>query len=210
MENNLILRLISGIILSFISIFCIVMGGIYTNIFMQIALLLMIFEWLSINKTRKSLLFWMGLLYMTIPMIYWAFSGFYYDNRIYLLWVFVIVWSADIFAYFGGRILKGPKLAPKISPNKTWSGAIIGFIMSVAISSLYMSYYLEYNIKILILSSILAISSIYGDLLESKVKRYLNVKDSGCIIPGHGGVCDRLDSFLMVSHVYIIYRMIFL
>lgn len=199
MVNNLVLRIISAVILGGISIFSIIKGGFLLKSLLVISLLAMIFEWTSINK-KKNLLYFSGLIYIIIPMIFWIFN----PNSINILWVFTIVWSCDIFAYFGGRLIGGPKFAPTISPKKTWAGVIVGSIFSFISSYFYISNFMEMSKGLLISSIFMIIASVYGDLLESKAKRILDVKDSGNIIPGHGGVCDRLDSFLLVSYIFMI------
>ncbi len=120
----------------------------------------------------------------------------------FFLWLLIIVWSADSGAYFVGRTFGGPKLAPVISPNKTWSGFIGGLITATLAGVLFGPYlqdiYPTFK-SMVIISFILGIFSHMGDLLESLTKRFFNVKDSGKLIPGHGGVLDRLDSILLVA-----------
>ena len=110
--------------------------------------------------------------------------------------LFAVVWSTDVFAYFAGRAIGGPKLAPSISPKKTWSGAIAGTLgaiaVAVAIASLFGS--LDKG-TIALIALLLSIIAQLGDLLESWVKRQFGAKDASHIIPGHGGVMDRLDGF---------------
>ncbi|MBF2715897.1 phosphatidate cytidylyltransferase [Agrobacterium vitis] len=117
-----------------------------------------------------------------------------------MLFVFVIVWSTDIFAYFVGRTLGGPKLAPRISPGKTWSGAIGGTVAAViggyAVTA---SYFTVYGWWIPALALVLSICSQMGDLFESFVKRRCGAKDSSHLIPGHGGVMDRVDGLATAS-----------
>lgn len=199
MVNNLILRIISAVILGGISIFSIIKGGILLKSLLVISLFAMIFEWTSINK-KKNLLYFSGLIYIIIPMIFWIFN----PNSINILWAFTIVWSCDIFAYFGGRLIGGPKFAPTISPKKTWAGVIVGSFFAFISSYFYILKFMNMSKGLLISSIFMIIASVYGDLLESKAKRILDVKDSGNIIPGHGGVCDRLDSFLLVSYIFMI------
>ncbi len=166
------------------------------------------------TKNKEKLIFPTGILYITIPMLFWMnFSTL--DNaavfRFHIISAFVIVWSCDIFAYLGGRLIGGPKLAPSISPKKTWSGAIVAFIMTLSLAAIFLikmpknifDHQIKIPLMLLLLCAVMIIASILGDLLESKTKRILGVKDSGSLIPGHGGVCDRLDSFLMVSYVLI-------
>ncbi len=212
MVNNLILRIISAIIM--IGVVLISFQSEFTfRLFILICTGLMIYEWGKINKYKKSPLFIFGLLYILISMVFWIYESYNnFEKTIKMIsFCFLIVWSCDIFAYFGGKLFKGPKFAPKISPNKTWSGVICGSIAAFIISLVYIDYHFSHaKEKIVILSIIMIIASIFGDLLESKVKRVLQVKDTGHIIPGHGGICDRLDSFLLVTYALIIIKHILL
>lgn len=110
--------------------------------------------------------------------------------------LFAIVWSTDIFAYFAGRTIGGPKLCPAISPKKTWSGSIAGTAGAVLVSVALARYFGFPNwIAIAVVALVLSMVSQVGDLLESSVKRHFGAKDASHLIPGHGGVMDRLDSF---------------
>jgi len=113
-----------------------------------------------------------------------------------LMLVFLVVWVTDIGGYFAGRGLGGPKLWPRISPNKTWAGALGGFAASIAVAAGFAAFGLGKTGPLLLLGSILSIVSQLGDLFESAVKRRFGVKDSSHIIPGHGGLLDRLDGFV--------------
>ena len=123
----------------------------------------------------------------------------------FFLWLLVgIIWTNDTFAYFGGRWLKGPRLAPSISPNKTWSGLFGGMIMGTLVtlcSAKFLNITYPFQWSLVPICLILSLSSHGGDLLESRMKRYLQVKDSGNILPGHGGVLDRCDSLLALGWV---------
>jgi phosphatidate cytidylyltransferase len=107
-----------------------------------------------------------------------------------------VVWATDIGGYFAGRSIGGPKLWPRISPNKTWAGAIGGFAASIVVAAGFVAFRLGETVPLLVLASVLSIASQLGDLFESAVKRRFGVKDSSRIIPGHGGVLDRLDGFV--------------
>jgi phosphatidate cytidylyltransferase len=113
-----------------------------------------------------------------------------------LIMVLLIVWVTDIGGYFAGRGLGGPKLWPRVSPKKTWAGAIGGFIASLAIAAGFASFGFGKMGPLLLLGAALSIASQLGDLFESAVKRRFGVKDSSHIIPGHGGLLDRLDGFV--------------
>jgi phosphatidate cytidylyltransferase len=113
-----------------------------------------------------------------------------------LMLVLLIVWVTDIGGYFAGRGIGGPKLWPRVSPKKTWAGAIGGFVASLAIAVGFAAFSLGKILPLLLLSAALTIASQLGDLFESAVKRNFGVKDSSRIIPGHGGLLDRLDGYV--------------
>ena len=115
-----------------------------------------------------------------------------------LIWVFLVVWSTDIGAYFAGRAIGGPKLAPSISPNKTMAG-LVGGVISAALLSGAWVYYVRLPAKLLWLAVLFAVAAQLGDLFESGLKRRAGVKDSGTWLPGHGGLLDRLDGLVPVA-----------
>jgi phosphatidate cytidylyltransferase len=142
----------------------------------------------------------------------WTMAGFIYaaaaqvasvlvrldqaDGFVALMLILLVVWVSDIGGYFAGRSIGGPKLWPRISPRKTWAGAVGGFVASLVISGGFAALGLGKSGPILLLGAILSIASQLGDLFESAVKRRFGVKDSSHIIPGHGGLLDRLDGFV--------------
>ena len=113
-----------------------------------------------------------------------------------LIFVLLIVWTTDIGAYFAGRGIGGPKLWPRVSPNKTWAGAIGGFAVSLLVAAGFAASGVSRILPLLIVGGALSIAGQLGDLFESAVKRHFGVKDSGHLIPGHGGLMDRLDSLV--------------
>jgi len=113
-----------------------------------------------------------------------------------LFFVLLVVWAADIGGYFAGRGIGGPKLWPRVSPKKTWAGAIGGFIGSLAVAGAFAAAGAGKSGHLLGLGAFLSVVSQLGDLFESAVKRRFGVKDSSHIIPGHGGLMDRLDGFV--------------
>jgi phosphatidate cytidylyltransferase len=113
-----------------------------------------------------------------------------------LMFVLLIVWMTDIGGYFAGRGIGGPKLWPRVSPKKTWAGAIGGFVASLVIAAGFVAFGLGKTGPLLLLGAALSIASQLGDLFESAVKRRFGVKDSSHLIPGHGGLMDRLDGFV--------------
>jgi phosphatidate cytidylyltransferase len=113
-----------------------------------------------------------------------------------LIFILLIVWVTDIGGYFAGRGIGGPKLWPRVSPKKTWAGAIGGFAASLLVAAGFAAFGLGKIGPMLLLGAALSIASQLGDLFESAVKRRFGVKDSSHIIPGHGGLLDRLDGFV--------------
>jgi phosphatidate cytidylyltransferase len=113
-----------------------------------------------------------------------------------LLLILLIVWGTDIGGFFAGRRVGGPKLWPRVSPKKTWAGAIGGFVASLAVAAGFSAFGFVKTGPVLLLGAVLSIASQFGDLFESAVKRRFGVKDSSHVIPGHGGLLDRLDGFV--------------
>jgi phosphatidate cytidylyltransferase len=143
---------------------------------------------------------YLGICYVGFPTI--AFIILREDPNygvLALLWIFLTVWTADILAYFAGRTIGGPKLAPRISPKKTWAG-LGGAIVGSALASMVFTYFTGlHGVAVLaFLAGLLAIVEQAGDLFESSLKRFYGVKDSGRLIPGHGGIIDRVDGLIAV------------
>jgi len=121
-----------------------------------------------------------------------------------LMFVLLVVWATDIGGYFAGRGLGGPKLWPRVSPKKTWAGALGGFAASLAVAAGFAACGIGKAVPLLLVSAVLSVVSQLGDLFESAVKRRFGVKDSSHLIPGHGGLMDRLDGFVAAILVALI------
>ncbi|UQS85481.1 phosphatidate cytidylyltransferase [Apilactobacillus apisilvae] len=143
---------------------------------------------------------------LTLSMFYVGI-GFHYfisarsDSISTLFYALFIVWITDSGAYIFGKKFGKNKLAPHVSPNKTWEGSICGSLLATVIGTMWMLYYNIGNtsvIEAIFITLILSIVGQFGDLVESALKRYYRVKDSGKILPGHGGILDRFDSLLFV------------
>jgi len=202
-------RVASSIILIPLTLYAIFISkALFLLLILSVAIIAS-FEWNNLtrsdekNKNKKKW-FLIGFLYILIPL-YSVMELRFIDKNI-ILWLFFVVWSTDIFAYFIGKNLGGPKLIPSISPNKTWSG-LIGGMVSAAIIGLLSTLMFEGGILFfMITSALLAVIAQIGDLFESKVKRIFGVKDSGTIIPGHGGILDRIDGLMFAAPaVFLIY-----
>lgn len=127
------------------------------------------------------------------------------EGLVALILVLLVVWATDIAGYFAGRGIGGPKLWPRVSPNKTWAGAIGGFVASLLVAAGFAALGLGRIVPMLVVAACLSIASQLGDLLKSAVKRHFGVKDSSHIIPGHGGLMDRLDGYVAAIVVAAIF-----
>ena len=147
-----------------------------------------------------------------LGMIYigWFFSYFLLIRNLtahggYLFFLIFTVWAMDIVAYIVGKKFGRHKLAPAISPNKTWEGAIAGFITAIIAAEIFSGVALVNGTHAIILGGIIGIVAQLSDLVESVIKRDAHVKDSGDIVPGHGGVLDRIDSFILTAPIMYYY-----
>ena len=159
------------------------------------------------DENRRNLLV-LGVPYISIGVgsVIWLYElvGF-----LVTFWFLLVVWAVDIGGFVVGCNLKGPKLAPKISPNKTWSGLIGGVLFSV-VTSIIFCYFIgasQHNLFYGVLAAMIAVVAQIGDLVESHIKRSLNLKDSSDLIPGHGGVFDRVDGLIFAAPlVFLLFK----
>ncbi len=162
---------------------------------------------------RRSGTWWLpgGIVYAGLSGI--ALAAIRGDNQVGLvamLFLFAVVWSTDILAYFVGRAIGGPKLAPRISPGKTWSGAIGGTIAGVVVSSgLTAIVFSRFTLWTAVIALVLSVASQIGDLFESFIKRRFGVKDSSRLIPGHGGVMDRVDGLVFACFAAFLLTLVY-
>lgn len=142
-----------------------------------------------------------GLLYILSPVL---FLDLYYKNPLFVLIYLFVIFSGDIFAYLGGSLLGGKKWVPLISPGKTWSGLVSGLLMSgcVCLLCFYLKEYKNLFLYFLFGVFVFFVAQT-GDLFISFLKRKAQVKDTGLLLPGHGGLLDRLDGFLVALPIYI-------
>ncbi|MEE8079412.1 MAG: phosphatidate cytidylyltransferase [Pseudomonadales bacterium] len=120
------------------------------------------------------------------------------DGSLWILWLFLLVWGADVGAYFVGKRFGRTKLAPLVSPGKTWEGIWGGLVIASIACAAVLQFMGRFNFGWLLIMLVLIAISVFGDLFESVVKRVRGVKDSGSLLPGHGGVLDRIDSVIAV------------
>ena len=199
LRENTHQRIVTSIILIPFALYAIFYSKDFFILLTLAVAIMMAVEWIDMVKHKANQKKWrtIGFFYILIPL-YSAIKIRLFDEDI-LFWMFAVIWATDIFAFFAGKILGGPKLAPKVSPNKTWSGLIGGLIASALIGFISSFMFPGGMAFFIIASVILALIEQGSDLLESKFKRICDVKDSGKIIPGHGGVLDRLDGLMLVA-----------
>jgi phosphatidate cytidylyltransferase len=125
-----------------------------------------------------------------------------------LILILLVVWVTDIGGYFAGRGIGGPKLWPRVSPKKTWAGAIGGFAASLVVAGGFAALGLAKTVPVVLVGAALSVASQLGDLFESAVKRRFGVKDSSHLIPGHGGLMDRLDGLVAAIVVAAIFGLL--
>ncbi len=153
-------------------------------------------------SARDRLLLGLGLPYIIVPAAALLFIAADRQGSLTVLWLFAVVWTTDIGGYLAGKSIGGPKLAPAISPNKTWAGAIGGTLLAAATAAGFALVVRSADaLHLALTGGILSMVAQAGDLLESGVKRHFAVKDSGSIIPGHGGIFDRVDGLLVAAPV---------
>lgn len=150
-----------------------------------------------------------GVVYLSVPLLALAWLRALPDVGLFaILWLFLVVWSTDIMAYVVGRKVGGPKLAPSISPGKTWSGLAGGMAGAAIVGALMATMMEPFRLlPAMILALGLAVVAQIGDLTESALKRSAGVKDSGGLIPGHGGLFDRIDGLLFAAPVFAVVMM---
>ena len=202
MKNELRKRILSSIILIPVVLFIFIKGSYLFDIFLLICLFFTIYEWYLISKKKFYCL--PGLIYISISFYftYLLRNDFNGKYTLFLL-ILTICISTDIGGYIFGKILKGPKLT-KISPNKTYTGMVGGFILSFVSASIYSNYFNYYiidstgiyNFYNAFFVIIISMISQIGDILISYFKRKSKIKNTGNIIPGHGGILDRIDGMI--------------
>ena len=204
-QGGLRTRVISALVLAPVALGLTYLGGSAFNGMLLIVAALMAYEWNSIccgaSSRRRPLWLAAGFVYIAVPCIALSWLRATPETGLaIILWLLAVVWATDIGAYFAGRGIGGPKLAPRISPKKTWAGLAGGMIAAGAVGAVTAAVLeLPGTLGLIAFSMALAVVAQGGDLVESAVKRHFKVKDSGTIIPGHGGLLDRLDGLLTAA-----------
>jgi phosphatidate cytidylyltransferase len=204
--SNLTLRWISSLVLAPLVVAIAWYGGWPFVALWTAAACIVLWEWSVLVRaapSTTSYVGWMvaGLLYAAVlalaPAILRADTALGFTAIVFL---FAVVWATDAVAYFAGRAVGGPKLMPSVSPKKTWSGAVGGTLGAVAAGLIVVKIAgVQLTLALVAVTLLLSVVSQAGDLLESAVKRRFNAKDASHLIPGHGGLMDRLDGFLTAA-----------
>lgn len=193
--SELLPRVVSAVVLGAIGFAAIWYGYPWIDLMVALATVVMFKEWIRLcGGWHRPAWLVAGLVYIGL-----AIGGFLWmrHQRVWgletALWLVLVVAATDIGAYFAGRMIGGPKLAPRISPGKTWAGLIGGMILAMGVSAAFAAWVAGNVVAVAIFAGPVAVIAQAGDLLESAAKRRFGVKDSGSILPGHGGLLDRFD-----------------
>jgi phosphatidate cytidylyltransferase len=189
------LRIVSAAVLAPVAILAAYIGGWVFAVFWGAAAGVVLWEWTKLVEGPGWIvagIFYAGVL-LVAPLVLRHDAGLGFLAMVLL---FAIVWTTDVLGYFVGRMIGGPKLLPAISPKKTWSGAVAGICGAMIVAVLVAGFFGSFNYAAIAgIALLLSVVSQFGDLLESWVKRRFGAKDASQLIPGHGGVMDRLDGF---------------
>ena len=207
MNNEFLKRLLSSIVLIPIVIFFIIKGSFIFNLFLIVCFFITSYEWFHMIK--KSLLKITGIFFLILSFYsMYKIRNDFDGDFLYLLFVTIVCVSTDLGGYIFGKILGGPKLT-KISPKKTYTGSIGSFLLAIILTNIYLNYEgIEFTTEIFILILIISIISQLGDIFISYCKRLSKIKDTGKIIPGHGGLLDRADGMIFAfpfSYIFFLY-----
>ena len=197
--NELAIRAGTGVALMAIALLAVVAGGYAFAVLAAAVATAVFYEWTRLTRGWGATWYGGGFLYALLAALSLLWIRDRADHGLALvLWVFLVTWSTDIGAYFAGRAIGGPKLAPAISPGKTWAGLYGGVAAATLIGAAW-ALWNSLPPAILLLAPLFAVAAQGGDLFESWMKRRSGRKDSGTWLPGHGGVFDRVDGLLPVA-----------
>ena len=205
-DKNVIHRMITGIFF-IVPFILFILNGSYLFIFYFLLILsILIEEFNSVATNKISLkLRFLLILILIFSVLHFIFLRISNDNSIvqYILYIIISIWIFDSFSLIGGKLIGGKKLIPIVSPNKTYSGLLIGYL-SLLLFSVITVYVFSVNELLIFCSILIGAVSFLGDAGESYLKRYLNIKDFSNLLPGHGGLLDRMDAFILIFFIHFI------
>ncbi len=209
-SSSLTKRIIYPLIISLPLVFVTLLGdSSFLYIFLGILLIPVVINLFDPTSTQRAfIILATGAFYLTIPLTLAYKAGFIENEYHFDLIIFplMLIWANDVFAYLVGSMLGRTKLFPEVSPNKTWEGTIGGILMATLVALFLGKFWMHYTwVQSGIFGIGVGILATLGDLFESSVKRSFEIKDSGTLLPGHGGFLDRFDSFLLVMPFSYIY-----
>ncbi len=226
--SGLGLRVLSALAMAPLMVALILAGGWWFMGLMFVAALVSLYEWYGLARAGRHAVAVLaaGLVYLGVSYASYVGLRFSFDCGAWLaLAVVLCVWASDIGGYFAGKFIGGPKMAPKLSPRKTWAG-LSGAMLSSALmlgalhqSGEYLFKYLNTDtglivpdtwLPVLVAGALLGLVGQIGDISISFLKRRVGVKDTGNLIPGHGGLLDRIDALLLVAPVFFVLCLAFL
>ena len=198
MKNEIKLRILSSIILLPITFYLIILGSFYFKIFVLICYFISMYEWYKMKK--NNVLNYIGLFFLTFSFYTVLNSINIYDSKLYFFSIILICIATDVGGYVFGKLIKGPKLT-KISPNKTYAGLVGGILLSLITIYYFSKFnsffkYNNFHYNFWIFTVLISFISQLGDIIVSYFKRLSKIKNSGKIIPGHGGLLDRIDGMI--------------
>jgi phosphatidate cytidylyltransferase len=195
MNKKLIKRILSSIILIPIALFFIIKGSYLFSFFISVCFFVIAYEWYMMSKKKHYSIF--GFIFLFISFYTTYKLRIYLDEYWFLLFVTITCVSTDIGGYVFGKIFRGPKLT-KLSPNKTYAGMIGGYFLSIISTIIFTNFSLGEELPIKWFFFVILVSTVsqMGDIIVSYFKRLSKIKDTGKIIPGHGGLLDRVDGMI--------------
>ncbi|MFY9288915.1 MAG: phosphatidate cytidylyltransferase [Alphaproteobacteria bacterium] len=208
-SENFRQRFISSLVMGPVTLVAVYFGGWIFTLFITLVMLLALREWLQLASHQKKRGLWIasGFLYTAVAglsLLYLRQQPFGLEL---VLYVIAVVWGTDIGGYMAGRMIGGPKLAPKISPNKTWAGLLGGMILAALLGYGVLAAFGTQKVGGgIIIAMVMACVAQAGDLFESHLKRRSGIKESGNLIPGHGGVLDRIDGLVFASVFFVLFQ----
>lgn len=215
---RLIKRIISAAVIIPVVIAGILIGGPLFIVLISLNAMIVLYEWfhLSIKSKHKTLFLIAGLIYTLVA--FWSCYLIRMDHGVrYALLFVIMIWASDIGGYVFGKLIGGPKMAKTISPNKTWAGFVGAMLFPVVAANVFLHSYdyiyshqtwdgvTKISLAMLVAGCLIGMVGQAGDLLISWFKRHVQVKDSSALIPGHGGLLDRVDAMMLAAPVFLFF-----